>query len=548
MPCWVGDLVEAPPALGPGEQPSWVHRLRGERDGERSRVLTGEELLLEQGDVGAPFSAAELVTVLARLTGLDEDQLQTRAGRMLTVPVAAAPRVEDALSGLRAALPPAVEIDYALTRRDAAGVAVLLSGTQHCRPGVTEIVVDAESDAALWDYDVEIAQGAAIADPVLRPVDYGGALALRVRSTLPGDAVIVEAVCRVARRVETQPIDPSHPGFGPIDRIGRRVGECGAAFWIARGGSSAHRWSEADGAVLELVCSARWEPPVVAAGPRVIYSSPLLKQSIAGFSTSTDIDAGEYTDERVAEVLDAVLDARVDWDRAQLVNDKERSTGTLVMVGAKAGEIAAELQSLVGRLLTPAVVDVVVLDVAAGTEAPAWDAVPDHAVRLASVSGPVLTGIPVCFVALEETSYLADWGVEVAQSARIPAPSIGIAEHGHTFNLNLYSRGGERPDTVLLDCAFVRLTSIQRSQARLSVPMLAPEAVSGSSHGPVVYVNRTPAVQMAADAVALEKAVTRMHRVTSAVPLDADGTATLRRGATELVGPGRELLVMVRVR
>jgi hypothetical protein len=93
------------------------------------------------------------------------------------------------------------------------------------RSGIASSVVAGAEDELLSDWDVEVAQSAAVADPQIRPTFEGLCARLRVERDAGGALVLQIHAFGQARNGELRNIDPQVPTVGAIsqgiwDRLG----------------------------------------------------------------------------------------------------------------------------------------------------------------------------------------------------------------------------------------------------------------------------------------------------------------------------------------
>jgi hypothetical protein len=498
-----------------------------------------ESLRAEGSPVRPYFSAATLVAQLEAMRsglGADCDVLPVGARMLLRSP--AVEQVDAALIELRRTLPAQLRCRFRLERITDGGAVVVLGGEERFDHGELVAVGDVERRTAIADIDVEIAQAAACGNPVPVELQHGSSVLLRARP-LPGrDAAVVEAFVRVARPADAG-IMPGSGDLGAFHRVECRFDEAGVVFRAARGNESRHEWTTLDGQRLALVCQLDWTPPAAAKSGGA-WLSPLLHAPVLGFrsgrATGRDEPAAPAPDDLVLvdELASALLASDSRYAAAvAFVGDAKSRTG-IALQGDAGQQFAAELDRRIDDALTAADVAIEAFDAPAGVELPASGAPPAGVRALWSSAGPAVVGLPSCFASGREFTYVRDWDVEVAQGARIADPKVDVCEHGWFATVKVLpaAAGGPRRIELVLDRTdFVTM-------AQLEVP-LAANMVGLIDSGHIVL---PPQI------VKTEQAVTRSITVGGAVELDAAGVAVVRRAAAQLLGPGRELLVRLRVR
>lgn len=530
----------------------WVHRsfsgleFGGDDETLPWHAIHGESALLprafDQGSDEEPrgrLTADSLSASIEAMRGAHDDSLSfVELGEHIGLRTAYPEQVTTTLQRLREMLPGPIDLELTLERLTDAETALLLQGTLRFTNGETRTLADVEHRQVLRDFDVEIAQSAATANPIEHRLSYGTSIAARARPLPFRDEVVVELVARSARPIPTAPIRP-HTEFGPLDRIATRVDEAGLAFRLGRGEPTTHEWRDLDGALLRLTCRATWRSPAAPRGaePRIVWS-PLLGPPVLGFRSARRPPPEELVER--AEVA-----ATVEWSISEDGSDCVRcfeigdaGGGILVLGGDAAGaRLGRTIDQRIDALLFPVDVEIDVFDVplaAVGTDA-ATDARP-----LARLRGNVLAELPACFASAREQSYLDDFDVEVAQSARIPDPKTRPCEDGWFATVRVDRVEGGRLGTVNLCLQVERLVELRQMTTRINAAVQALANVTDDS--------RPPSVWMPQDVVTLEQPVVRTMRLVEDLELDAEGRAELVRSATGLLGPGRALVVRARIR
>lgn len=526
----VGDLLapQGPgePYLVPGAAPGarWI-------DGEEAWVVSdGEWLLPRRHERPGFFDASRLASLVAGLTGREPQEFWVLPGDdTMAVPGGIVAVVQATLEELRQRLPPTVRFRIELRRLSADGPELLLHREVACVSGRTRIVSAVLESTALTDFEVEIAQGATIANPVVRPDASGAMVVLRPWVSPAGDAALTEVLVRVVEPREAEPIDCGHPGFGALDRLARRVAETAGIVRCQLGiAAIEHRWDGADGTGYVLRLMPQWHPPapVRPGGHELEYAVDFVRlwgfRSLARMPEDLD-DPGEQRG--LAAVIGAMGLAVVpaaDDEGPVVALDQAAVT---LRAAAEARFVAA------GRGPT---VELALFDVPQGGGRDAADAR-----RLGGATLTLVDGSWSCFTAYDETAVLQDWDVEVAQSARIPDPRLHRVQGGLFANLRWHRDGLEIEGELAM-----RQDDVVQ-EVPLDVAIDAPEAVNVRGGGGHVSGDRVPAVHLQKDVVRIEKP--RVARVPFAarLPVRSDAPATARQGAAVL-GSGRELLLVVR--
>jgi hypothetical protein len=452
-------------------------------------------------------------------------------------------RVERALDDLRRRAPGPIALRVSLDRlAEGRDGETLLAAEGHADPARTWVLAEAVERSVTSDFDVEIAQASSIGDPVLSILRTGVSAAICLTPMPDGASAVVEAVARSSRLLDDEPIALGHDGLGRADRCAVAFDELGACFRVENGRASEVTWTGRDGARMRLRVEARWKAPPAAGDPAVVVS-PLFRSHFAGFRSvpapapRTETDASwrslDTRSTSLAELADIAFSEPV-----YLVSVKG-GEGVAVLPAGESRTAAQQfqrLQSAADGLLRQSDVRCVALNVPAGAQASLDGALPEGAFVVASYEGPVLRGLPATATGGTDRRYLADWDVEVAQSARIPDPLLEPLGTGHLMNFTVHE------DAFDLDLDLSRLDRVDRQEMRLAVGRAALGVQGDKGAAP----NGDPGLPE--ETVAVEKPVVAGVRVVESIPLGPDGTGSLRRSGGALLGRGRELVVLVRAR
>jgi hypothetical protein len=478
-------------------------------------------------------------------------------GGSVRVPAAQVAATEAALARIRGALPPVVEVDAWLEEVPGTGPArVLAGGRDAVRAGALVSLGEFQERATVTDFDVEIAESASIADPIVVAVRSGATVALRVRPFPARATALVEAFVRTAEDAKSDPIDTGHPGFGRLDRAKMRIGEAAVSFLVDAGKPAEIHLGGRDGRNLRLRVTARWTPAAPAPeGAEVAFASTTLVggEALAFGNHETPPPPAERTEVRAPASIPLGIDTPV----AAALEHREasaiaaRDSGVVAFQGPAAVAAARAFDAWFAAQLVPCAAEVLVASVPSGAAVAADKPLPEGAQVLARAAGPMILGLSGVFNDAVEQGYLHDWDVEVAQSARIPDPIVWRVGDGHTMELRLLGGPGSRPAEARVRLELTRLEGIDRVEFPLGqdLPGRVRSGGSGDAKGGSASETRlTLSPALPAESVALERPTLRRLALDVAVPLGADGTAVLRRAAPGLAGPGREVVVILRAR
>lgn len=503
------------------------------------RMMRGEARLVGPADSEEPFltpqpffdERALLDLVMLLRPGADDRLELLRFGERMELRSRAPEQLQAALVDVRAALPPRVRCRLRVERQVGDVTTVLLQGEQEFSNGETLVIGDVEQTSQVLDVEVEIAQAAAVGNPVKMDVTYGTSAVLRMRPLPWTDDAVVECVVRHAAPFRMSSM-PRSSTIGSMDRHASRIDEAGLVFRITNGTPSRHEWLASDGSTLRVVCDAGWQQP---AEPRSVVVTPLLDGPVLGFRSSRRGEPDEATEMLpVHDMIVSRLERRDDGGdgSVELVGKGDRRA--LLFEGDDQSAAVKRMFTGISDALRPVAMTIEVLSVPAGAEFAADGGLPEDSRRLWQASGPGVVGLPSCFTTGHERSYVRDWDVEVAQAARIADPKVSICEDGWFATVKALpsvAGRGRRVELALQQIDFVEL-------ARLD--LVVGEQVNASTDSQEVVLPR--------EELSIEKAVTRAVEVATMVTLDDQGTAVLRRSAARTLGDGRELVVRLTIR
>ncbi|MBM4060956.1 MAG: hypothetical protein FJ265_07650 [Planctomycetes bacterium] len=543
----VGDLLGSPPAWtrdvaasvvrpSPSDPDCEIIRLPdGDKGGLLRHVVSGEGQLLRNAGPGGTGARSPvlgertLLEVLDTLVPSAQGAFRvTRAGDSFFVRARrATEQLEAGLGTIRAALPPDLAIALRLERVVGGQTTALLSAVESIGFGDVAVVGDLEHTTAVADLEVEIAQSSMTSNPVVFALTHGSSVLVRARP-LPGRlAAVLEVVARTVVPFAGKEM-PNASVSGAVDRICNRIDQAGLAFRVERGAESAHEWTACDGSRLRLRCRVDWpgqEPTPIAP----LLCSPLLRQPILGFRGIRRVEPTEPT-ERYS-VADFVNE-EFEWasDRGEVpvrrFGEEGAAAPVLYFAGQEGRQLAERIAGRIDELLAPRRITVEVFDVAAGAQ-------PEDPALLWQFAGPVLVGLPSCFSTGREQTYLRDWDVEVAQSARMPDPKVSLVEEGWFATAKVQPPDARGRRGVDLTLETVRLLELRQRSI-----MLSPQLVGSTADAKV---------ELPQELVTVEQPVTRTFGFATVLELDGRGVAEQRRVAPGLLVDGRELLVRVRV-
>jgi hypothetical protein len=412
-------------------------------------LLPGEELLPE------PAAAGATLPVPALLELLQEDAARRRAPLRLqpTAPPLLARGTREALSGARALLADLDQQGAALdvellawltpgaprvgTYPSPQVVAAAVQGAEPLgsavvRSGSTAVLGARSTRSFVAGYTVEIASGSGVAGPALGRVLTGRWLRVRASRVRAGAAVALEGFLDVAQLLEMGAFDPGTADLGVLQQP--RVGALQVAFGgvVPLGGAlavsiSGAPLSEPDW-TLWLVARGSASPPQGPEGWRAcdvaFLGEPVVELPLP--RPGSVLDALERDDdERLEEAARRLMQSLSPAEVAQAADAARAAAGrpgrTPIVWGgglvlAPRGEQAlwAEVDQLVTAAEAPRL-GTAALEVTHG----------DLRVTL-----PVLAGLPVRVLAVEERAVLGGYDLQVAQDTWMPHPQVQRALDG----------------------------------------------------------------------------------------------------------------------
>ena len=388
--------------------------------------------------------------------------LAAAAGRRVRLSAALFEVPESGRAALEAGTPPARIPDAKL----------VASGSTETRSGVQAVIKVTNRVRYVRDYDVEIAQGSNLSDPIVGTPDEGFTLEVLPRITLGGGRVVLQCYSqsgRFRRPFRSLVVATDEEYFAERFRSDRRyshgklelpVYDHANAFFtrVARSGESFVVPTLSEGKLLALVVTPR---VTGRGGLNGLYDTSLydigamtgrFRNPFFGFPEEMEPEyaawfapgfhnAGDY-DSRLLGGPEDILDLVVSnvtpwaWEEDSYLHLSGESR---LFVHAEEGlrrDVETFLREREAEALVPVTLEVAVYSITG--ELPAGDAereVPAGAVLRSWARLDTLPHLRTGFQAGSLTSFLADYDVEVAQEARIADPIIGLAFEGITGNL-----------------------------------------------------------------------------------------------------------------
>ena len=392
--------------------------------------------------------------------------------------------------------PHAVGLSYRLT----GPAGTMLSGSESVMPGRPQAFGDLARIRGVRDFDVEIASGSGIADPIIAQQQVGSSFGLLIEPR--GDAWLVEAAVVHSRAEAGDEVPLRYAQLGGKRRLQTALSESGSSMVLAPGATGSLALPLADGrtATLDLTLAAGPMAAPTLPGGLVSVHAPWLR-----------LDRGDAGP--VGRSLAGALSRGLAWTDGR---------GHWLLSGNDAAELASAL-------------------LAATPQAEQWtlsctlrDAAEGGAVAVA-LEAPVLAGRELRFAQGRMVDSLVDWYVEVAQVARIADPVFQDYFGGVQARL-LPTRLADGRLRLEGEVVFTAVEIGDASTIRLAA------ATPGESG----YDGEVPAAP--AQVMGLEHPDLKEVRFAGTWETDADGRVRLSRSAGGLLGPESELVLELQLR
>lgn len=302
---------------------------------------------------------------------------------------------------------------------------LLLGGTESLWPGQPTLFSEVLRRTVVLDFDVQIAQGSAIAEPVPGRQEAGASLAVRLLP-VPGAGWQAELGVVLSRFGPADPLDLGYESIQGKDRLRQEFEECGLTTFLTANEPTTLRLPGPDGSTyrLELEVGGATPPESVAAGDSLVVAAPTLAARGDWPSFVTMLEgSGKVWSSR--EGFLAFSDEAAELQTGVVVETAQRRSRPLaVALAVRTSDSEQPLVDFAGEL------------------------VPDAPLRFAT--GSVFQAVTA-------------WEVEVAQMARVPDPTFDLIHEGAQGQLTVATADG-RPKTVDLDLVlrWVRSAEPQR--------------------------------------------------------------------------------------
>lgn len=490
------------------------------------------------------FAAAQLVALLGHLGSENADDELALHGRFLAVPRAKAELAGQLLADLRKALPPRLQIRLRLVQRSGQRETVLLARTGECDPGRLSVLSAVRRHQAVVDYGVEIAQASSIADPLCLEARDGVMVAMRPQLAPAADRGLLELVVRCARPGKEAKIDTGYAAVGAIDRLPLDIAELARVVPIRPGSKLALAWSSGQDAY-ELQLDVDWRLPEAARPDARELGIFTMRGDLQGFrSLSIPGPLGADPEPLLAEAHDdpwaQIVEHAGEGAEWTSYSSADDTAQPFVAVDGSRRTIAQAVSSwfdVRGRVFTGAIA---CFAVPRGTAWPDDGRMPQGATALGEAQLQQADATWSAATVREESSVLCDWGVEVAQAARVADPRLARLSTGLVLNTHTFG------DRIEVDGELSRVIDPGRERLLLSAPMFGPERTVDGEPKPANRVLLVGTVAMIADEVNIEHPVVAAAPIKFTRELAKGGQAVWRSSADLVLGAGQDLVVVVK--
>ncbi len=534
----VGDLVDQVPRRS-GVRQVFASSYEWDRD-LQPRGGTTFEFPVDDPEVGRhPLVEADhLAYIVGCLVGDGNRVGRVTEDSVYLVPAAMGHAGGKALARLRA-LRPATVVAYSLEEEIDGAWRPFLAGAEPVTAGIHTVFADAEERSVLGDYDVELAQDSAVADPIVSTLRTGASLEVLFAPLPGGRSAVVEAIATRSSALPGETAEPGLPGMAPIDRYAVSMAQAAVVFRTGPGEEAVHAWRGRDGRAFRLRLTFSWEPPPPDAGQGALLWSVLFHRApphrrhvghlLRPYGAELEFPWERFG--REEEVFAASAEDRFERALASLgggvdcIEEAESDGGLLLLGGPGARVVGAAVTREMEEEYLPSFVEVEVR----GTGGEQG--------LLFGASGPFTAGTDVCLLSGERRTYIEDWDVEAAQGSWIPDPNLDSLQTGDFCNLRLVAGEDGVPDAVDVDLQMALFRGFECQD----LPVLdAMDRGGGSPSGTAAGPPKRATMR-------IEKPAVSEARIAGRYPLAADGTATLRRAAPGFLGEGRGIVLTVRV-
>ncbi|PCH79703.1 MAG: hypothetical protein COB96_04085 [Planctomycetota bacterium] len=371
---------------------------------------------------------------------------------------------------------------------------LLIAGSEQVRPGIPVSFQALTRSTIISDFDVEIAQGVAIADPISSLVFDGVSLGLRILP-LPGSGWQVEVALCNSASLASSPIDSGSPDIAGLDHINRAIAEFANTVSLSPGSEVSMRIPGIDGAEYLLTMSIDGRvPPQFTSAP--------------GPSNVVVVDSSAVVGDNFQDFVQAL---------SGIESGAASQSGWLVFSGDSSAALAAEAAANV---------------VAVGTSRRCrleMKSTGDASKTLHVIEGYLTVGHPLLVAEGFSFQALTDWDVEVASSARIADPFMEECFSGLQARLELLEDGQVKLDLDITDCQLGE---------PLDITMGAPVRSSEDKHGGMLLDSQRAKV---------ERLHTFQYGVHGTYQLDQSGKVLIRRSIDTKLDGMQDIVIELKV-
>ncbi|MDA0666504.1 MAG: hypothetical protein O3A95_05740 [Planctomycetota bacterium] len=396
---------------------------------------------------------------------------------------------------MAATAPEAVTLNY----RVLVDGAEALAGREMFPMGQAVAFSDLIRNACILDFDVEIASGSGIFDPIMGQQVSGSSLAIQVLP-VPGNGWTAEVAMIYSKRLEGDPIAMNYAQVAGKERLVSRIAEIGGFGWLTPQAA----------VVLDL--------PTVGAG-RVTLELVADSPAPAGVIALT---------EQVAWLSLPQLARSSQWGAMVSTWEQERAVwtngqGDLVFEGPDAAKAASVAMQAALAMLNPIQFDLSVQRIVGGVEGERSD-----------MQVTILEDTPMTFAQGTIRDALVEWDVEVAQVARLADPAFADFFSGWNGDLKGRRLANGKYE-VELDLSFTVVDVSSSKIIRLAAATLGETGYEGN-------VPSSPAHTMEVETPELREV--RFHGTYQS---DERGRIVLIRSANSILGEGGRLRIEIQM-
>lgn len=549
----VHDLLRNPAGGARPAYEDWIgHRSTGAGSGLTD--ITGEASLLRLATTGPWFERNELEDVLTILA--PESFVEIDSNLEAVFKPGTGEAASKHLEWIRACLPRPVQLSVRWTRTSDGVTTTVLSGVDSVRPGWAAHFADVRTSSVVRGLAVEAQDTHCVYNPILVASEVGAAVVLRVQRDPVRPRVFIEAVARRANWAI--PPGSAEPSVAGIDRDARDIDQFGAAFCVESGGTVAQEWTDRQGGRNRLQVEAKFvitqaaEPdaPVLRVGTVSQRRMHSFRDRVWANRSATETPERYLVDPMHAGEAADFAEPSHAADPAYDTDDLRFTTQKLLLAGKQVPAQIARADHRLTQRLVVTDLRVQIVDVPTGTalEAEAILQKPQPDAARLPQGGKVLLDADVTVLADHwatlasrlQRVYVVDWEQEASPDWRVFAPRAQTFCAGFTLDVKPGPDHTGGVTSLRLMGEVSKFGTPKRVTGRVDAEVSA-EILAGLAPSDPVRIQ-------AAEGLPTEQPVMNLAPLDVEIQLDPDGYGVSRRTAVRLLGPGRELVVLVHCR